>query len=183
MGGQGGAGKAGHLYFSVYLGGEGGDSVGGKVCVVFPLCCGAQEVCQWLTKTKHTISQPNSIAEQHTTDLFIHPIKTWLFRAINITSWTWRGIHLLSRSQGSRGSGMTRCFLRAVISLTKWLEALATKLLHSNSTLLASLIFWSDRRKRGWDISWLLQAERSIMISHILQSQLNEKQGPRPRLA
>ena len=42
----GGAGRAGHLYFSVYLGGEGGDSVGGKVCVVFPLCCGAQEVCQ-----------------------------------------------------------------------------------------------------------------------------------------
>ena len=36
---------AGHLYFSVYLGEQGG----GKVCVVFPPCplsCGAQWVCQ-----------------------------------------------------------------------------------------------------------------------------------------
>ena len=125
--------------------GRGGDSVGGKVCAVFPLCCGAQEVCQWLTKTKHTISQSNSIAEQHTTDLFIHPIKTWLFRAINISSWTWRGIHLLGSSQAS---GMTRYFLMAVISLTKWLEALATILLHSNSTVLGWLIFWSCCRKK-----------------------------------
>ena len=153
------------------------------VCCVPPPVLRSVVGLSVIDKNKTHNTESHSIAEQHTTDLFIHPIKTWLFRAINITSWTWRGIHLLSRSQGSRGSGMTRCFLRAVISLTKWLEALATKLLHSNSTLLASLIFWSDRRKRGWDISWLLRAERSIMISHILQSQLNEKQGPRPRLA